>query len=58
MTTKVTIEAEIHDQKKAVRVKIDRGGAGDDVVTIGPGEKTEQYVYDTQSFVITEVDAE
>lgn len=58
MTTKVTIEAEIHNQQKAVRVRIDRGGASDEVVTIGPGEKSEQYVHDTQSLVITEVDAQ
>ena len=58
MTTKVTITAEIHNQETFVEVRIMSGDTFDRCVTIGPGESTEQYVYEGQALLIREVNTE
>ena len=57
MTTKVTIEAEIHSQEKRVQVQVLENGVAQETIYLKPGQKTEQYVYGDRMLGIAEVDA-
>lgn len=57
MTTKITITAEIHDQRRAVQVTVSSHGNPHPPILLKPGESTEQYVWDGQTIFIDEIDA-
>lgn len=57
MTTKITITAEIHDQRKVARVVVSTHGTPHPEILLKPGESTEQYVWGGQTIAIEEIDA-
>lgn len=59
MTTKITIQADTHGQKKLVHVDIVHGGRESvSHAVLKDGESTEAYVYEGQTIVIREADSE